>query len=217
MIDLRCGVLTQARPPMVRLDGYSVALPIDNWLADITSLVGQRVTVLVREVPGTKASELVLLGGEQSGGVGPGFFADYAGGVVPAGWLKAEGQLLKRADYPGLFAAIGTIHGAGDGATTFQLPDTRKRVLVGQDVSEPSFATLGQVGGEISHVLTVSEMPTHSHGVIGGWGAGPGNAGAWRTDGNSPGTFWGPTAESGGGQPHNNLPPFIVSMRLIKT
>ena len=217
MIDLRSGVLTQARPPMVRLDGYSVALPLDNWLCDVTSLVGQRVTVLVREVPGTKASELVLLGGEQSGGVGPGFLADYAGGVVPAGWLKAEGQLLKRADYPGLFAAIGTIHGAGDGATTFQLPDTRKRVLVGQDVSEPLFATLGQVGGEIDHVLTISEMPPHSHGINGGWGAGPTNNGAFRVDANSPGTFWGSTFSEGGGQPHNNMPPFIVGMRLIKT
>ena len=217
MIDLRSGVLTQARPPMVRLDGYSVALPLDNWLADITSLVGQRATVLVREVPGTKASELVLLGGEQSGGVGPGFLADYAGGVVPAGWLKAEGQLLKRADYPGLFAAIGTIHGAGDGATTFQLPDTRKRVLVGQDVSEPLFATLGQVGGEIDHVLTISEMPPHSHGINGGWGAGPTNNGAFRVDANSPGTFWGSTFSEGGGRPHNNMPPFIVGMRLIKT
>ena len=217
MIDLRSGVLTQARPPMVRLDGYSVALPLDNWLADITSLVGQRVTVLVREVPGTKASELVLLGGEQSGGVGPGFFADYAGGVVPAGWLKAEGQLLKRADYPGLFAAIGTIHGAGDGATTFQLPDTRKRVLVGQDVSDPLFATLGQVGGETSHVLTVSEMPTHSHDMNGGWGSGTFNNAAFRVDQNSPLSSWGATYPSGGGQPHNNLQPFIVVMHLIKT
>lgn len=217
MIDLRNGVLTQARPPMVRLDGYSVALPLDNWLADITSLVGQRATVLVREVPGTKASELVLLGGEQSGGVGPGFLADYSGGVVPAGWLKAEGQILNRADYPGLFAAIGTIHGAGDGATTFQLPDTRKRVLVGQDVSEPLFATLGQVGGEINHVLTISEMPPHSHGINGGWGGGPTNNGAFRVDTNSPATFWGSTFGEGGGQPHNNLQPFIVGMRLIKT
>ena len=64
----------------------------------------------------------------------------YAGKAVPAGWLIADGQALRRADYPALFAAIDTAHGAGvrmDGAkepgTDFNLPDYRGVFLRGVD------------------------------------------------------------------------------------
>lgn len=57
--------------------------------------------------------------------VPPGVVAFHSGERAPAGWLKANGALLSRSAYPGLFAAIGTHYGAGDGRTTFQLPDLR--------------------------------------------------------------------------------------------
>lgn len=49
----------------------------------------------------------------------------HAANAIPFGWLKANGAAVSRTAYPALFAAIGTIYGAGDGATTFNLPDFR--------------------------------------------------------------------------------------------
>lgn len=57
----------------------------------------------------------------------------YAGATAPANWLLCHGQLVSRTTYAALFAAIGTTYGAGDGSTTFALPDGRGRVLVGRD------------------------------------------------------------------------------------
>lgn len=53
--------------------------------------------------------------------------------TAPIGYLLAHGQLVSRAQYPALFAAIGTIYGEGDGITTFRLPDTRGMFLRGFD------------------------------------------------------------------------------------
>lgn len=47
----------------------------------------------------------------------------YAGTVYPTGWLRADGAAIGRATYAGLFAIIGTTYGAGDGSTTFNLPN----------------------------------------------------------------------------------------------
>ena len=49
--------------------------------------------------------------------------------AIPTGWLKANGAIISRATYAPLFAAIGTTYGAGNGSTTFQLPDGRALVL----------------------------------------------------------------------------------------
>ncbi|WP_375656077.1 Bgr_08870 family protein [Bartonella sp. MR63HLJHH] len=53
--------------------------------------------------------------------------------TVPKGWLKANGALISRSDYAQLFAVIGTTYGAGDGKTTFRLPDLRGEFLRGVD------------------------------------------------------------------------------------
>ena len=55
----------------------------------------------------------------------------FAGNVVPAGFLVCNGAAVSRTDYANLFTAIGTLYGAGDGSTTFNLPDARDRVLQG--------------------------------------------------------------------------------------
>lgn len=57
----------------------------------------------------------------------------YAQSTAPTGWLKANGALISRTTYAALFSAIGTTYGAGDGATTFKLPDLRGEFLRGWD------------------------------------------------------------------------------------
>lgn len=82
--------------------------------------------------------------------------------------LFLQGQTVSRVAYAGLFALWGTTYGAGDGSTTFALPDMRGRVPVGRNTSDSDFATLGLTGGEKKHTLALSEVPAHSHGGITG-------------------------------------------------
>jgi microcystin-dependent protein len=58
---------------------------------------------------------------------------DYAGATPPLGWLFAFGQAVSRTTYTSLFQAIGTVYGAGDGSTTFNIPDCRGRARIGLD------------------------------------------------------------------------------------
>ena len=60
-----------------------------------------------------------------------GVIIPFAGTSVPSGYLLCNGALVSRTDYADLFAAVGTLYGAGDGSTTFSLPDLRDRVLQG--------------------------------------------------------------------------------------
>lgn len=88
----------------------------------------------------------------------------FGGGLLPTGWIPCDGRSLLRADYPNLFAAIGTVWGAVDGSH-FNIPDLRGQTLVGQGTN-PSTGTsfaLGSYGGEEKHTQTLSELATHSH------------------------------------------------------
>lgn len=62
-----------------------------------------------------------------------GCVAHFARNTAPGGWLKANGALVSRTTYSRLFSSIGTTFGAGDGATTFQLPDLRGLFVRGWD------------------------------------------------------------------------------------
>lgn len=59
----------------------------------------------------------------------PGTIIHYAGRTVPSGWLICNGANVSRRDYAALFAAIGTTYGAGDGSSTFNLPNLNGRFL----------------------------------------------------------------------------------------
>jgi microcystin-dependent protein/antitoxin component of RelBE/YafQ-DinJ toxin-antitoxin module len=62
----------------------------------------------------------------------PGSVIPYAGQYVPFGFLECNGAAVSRTEYAILFLQIGTLYGAGDGSTTFNLPDYREVSLVGK-------------------------------------------------------------------------------------
>ena len=65
--------------------------------------------------------------------VPPGAIMAFARSTPPEGWLECNGQAVSRTTYAALFAAIGTTFGAGDGSTTFNVPDLRGEFIRGWD------------------------------------------------------------------------------------
>jgi microcystin-dependent protein len=93
--------------------------------------------------------------------------------AAPLGWLLCDGSAISRSTYAALFSAISTAYGAGNGSTTFNLPDLRGRVPVGVDGAANRLSAndgLGQAAGEELHTLTSAEsgMVAHSHGGVTG-------------------------------------------------
>lgn len=61
-----------------------------------------------------------------------GVMMEYGGSSVPTGWLECDGSAVSRTTYANLFTALSTTYGAGDGATTFNLPDRRGKQSIGK-------------------------------------------------------------------------------------
>jgi len=87
----------------------------------------------------------------------------FAGNFAPRGYALAQGQLLSISQNTALFSILGTTYG-GDGRTTFALPDTRGRALIGAG-NGPGLSSyrLGARGGVETVVLTQAQMPSHTH------------------------------------------------------
>ena len=145
--------------------------------------------------------------------------------AAPAGWLVCDGRAVSRGTYAALFAAIGTSNGAGDGSTTFNLPDGRGRALIGAGTGTGLTArALGAKGGEETHTLTGPEAPSHNHSPVqtggGGWAATLFSQAAQTAPGAAYAAVNGTidvTNTVGGDAPHNNMPPFVAVNVLIKT
>ncbi|HQT75785.1 MAG: hypothetical protein B7Z80_14160 [Rhodospirillales bacterium 20-64-7] len=87
----------------------------------------------------------------------------FAFGFAPKGWAICAGQTLPIAQNQVLFALLGTTFG-GNGTSTFNLPDLRGRLPMGQGNGQGlSPRTVGQMGGEATHTLLLNETPAHQH------------------------------------------------------
>lgn len=89
--------------------------------------------------------------GGGSGGTGGdtlpiGAILPFSSDTIPNGWLLCDGRAVSRTEYAELFKAIGTKHGSGDGSTTFNLPNSKGRTLVGKDSTDTDFNELGKTG-----------------------------------------------------------------------
>jgi microcystin-dependent protein len=89
----------------------------------------------------------------------------FAGSTAPSGWLICDGSTVSRRIYSDLFKVIGTTYGAGDGNTTFTLPDMRGRVPmgVGQGAGLTN-RTLASTTGSESVTLSSSNIPSLTTG-----------------------------------------------------
>ena len=138
----------------------------------------------------------------------------YAGSTAPVGYLFCNGGAVSRTTYAALFIAIGTAWGAGDGTTTFGLPDMRGRAPIGAGTgSGLSGRSLASLGGAETHSLTNDESPSHTHTYSDLSGSGTSEFGPNGTFG--PGTS--STSATGGGAAHNNMQPFASLNFIIKT
>jgi microcystin-dependent protein len=145
----------------------------------------------------------------------------FAGNFAPVGWMFCEGQLLDISENETLFNLLGTTYG-GDGQSTFALPDMRGRVPVHQG----SGFTLAETGGVEQVTLTVSQIPSHGHPLLGSadpasaravtgavFGRGPAEAYASEFTGQvlAPQSV----ATVGGSQPHTNFQPYLCINYII--
>lgn len=128
--------------------------------------------------------------GQVSAGLPSGFIAMYGSTTQPGGWLKCDRAAVSRTTYAALFAVIGSSYGAGDGSTTFNVPDFRARVVVGQNptaVSGRQARAISAVGGQEQLTVYSQAAPTASTGYTIVLGA------------------------------DNNMQPFAVAQYIIKT
>lgn len=144
-------------------------------------------------------------------------------GYVPRGWAACEGQILSINSNQALYSLLGATYG-GNGSTTFALPDYRGRTPIHCSPNNP----LGQSAGEENHVLTVNEMPTHTHQIhsssINANEISPLNN-VWATTttnnyGQLDGSQFmntGSISVTGNSQPHSNMQPFLALRFCIAT
>jgi len=145
----------------------------------------------------------------------------FGGTAAPTGYLLCNGAVVSRSTYSTLFAAIGTNYGAGDGSTTFRLPDLRGRAPIGTGQGTGlSNRVIGANVGAETHTLIGEEMPVHAHTNFSKGDPSEEGIGFLDTDPD----FYknnGEVVKNGGaagsGWAHNNMQPSQVCTFIIKT
>jgi len=101
----------------------------------------------------------------RSNSVTTGSILVFAGSTAPDQYLLCDGSEVARLDYPGLFSIIGIAFGAGNGSTTFNLPQMARYILVGSGGTSSVVLnnTVGSSGGSESVSLSNTETQGHSH------------------------------------------------------
>ena len=175
-------------------------------------------------------------------GVNTGIIVPWSDSTLPSGFLACDGTAVSRTTYAALFSVVGTNYGAGDGSTTFNVPDLTDRTCLGKSPGKAQFSTggantvttTGNVGGSSGNTtLSTPQLPSHTHPSGGSRGTFlPGQAETWVTGGggtagSNSGGSTGSTG-SGGGHGHtfagnftggadSVLQPYLTLTYIIKT
>jgi microcystin-dependent protein len=123
-------------------------------------------------------------------GVNTGLIIPWGDSTPPSGFLECNGSAISRATYAALFAVVGTTYGAGNGSTTFNIPDLQDKTVLSRSNNKALASTMGantvtktgNIGGSAAATtLQTAQIPSHSHsnalGATGGGGAGMDMAG----------------------------------------
>jgi microcystin-dependent protein len=147
---------------------------------------------------------------------------------APKGWAFCDGQILPISQNTALFSLLGTFYG-GNGTSNFALPNLQDAVPIHVGGSEgPGLSPydLGESGGSETVTLTSSEIPSHTHTVAPlasdderttdrPHGAYPSRGGLYASSPDSGSPMGSTVTSSVGGQPHNNLQPYLVLNYVI--
>lgn len=135
-----------------------------------------------------------------------GEIASFAMASTPSGWLPCDGAAVSRATYSGLFSAIGISYGAGDGSTTFNVPDFRGHFLRASGTHSDGTASAAMFTKQAdaflnhNHTATTDTQGTHAHTSTGGTYGGNWVQGG---TGQSPATSASTATSSDGAHAHN--------------
>ena len=222
--------------------GLSTTLAVASGGTGTTALtagnvvIGAGTSAVTFVAPGTSGNVLSSNGSTWTsvaagGGVPAGAIMAFGSATPPTGWLACNGANVSRTTYSDLFAVISTTFGVGDGSTTFALPVSARRTMVGSGGT--GTATLGNAvgnsGGEEKHTQTTAELAVHGHRFSGGsHGAGLGGSnyptcvgfpGLAATPGytNTFGSGVIGIEASGSGTAFNVMQPSLIVTYIIKT
>lgn len=212
------GVVASISPLSVTIGGDTQ--PTVGIASTVACAVDDRVIILAQD------NVLTIVGvvGGSTGHCFAGEVVAYAGATAPAGWLMCDGSQYLQASYPALYTAIGSAYGEAD-TGYFRVPDLRGKVPMGASTAH----ALASTGGEETHVLTVGELPSHTHPVnllstIGGTVANPGgylmtdtNTAAATNSGSGYTVLGVTSGATGSDTAHNNMQPYLALNHIIST
>ena len=226
LATFRTGTNNAADDSTIEVDGSGGFLKVKD--AGISAVKLASDSVITAKIQDGAVTSAKLNAAAVSVLMPTGSIMPFAGASAPTGYLLCDGAAISRTTYSALFAVSGTTYGVGDGASTFNIPDLRGRVIAGQDDMGGASAnrltglsggldgdTLGASGGSESHLLTIAEMPAHTHAVKLDVFIPRGDSAA-EAAGAAP-NLNGTSGSTGGGGAHNNVQPTIILNYIIKT
>ena len=157
-------------------------------------------------------------------GIPTGTITPWSQASAPTGFLECDGAAVSRSTYAALFAVIGTTYGAGNGSTTFDLPDLQDNVAVGKSGTKSLASTGGAENAATANAtLSEAQLASHNHNIpiygahsnINRLNLNYGNDGRYTTAGSTQLSNTG----SGSGHQHNTsvLQPYLTLIYIIKT
>ncbi len=210
---------------------------IQSWILANHDTNGNHVTMTMpwqSSAPSTPGASLIKIYADVSGrlkivypdgtlgfvGLPPGSVIYTSSSTTPVGYLVADGSAVSRSTYADLFAQIASDFGAGNGTTTFNIPDIKGRVIAGEDSGANRLtgsyfgsAVRAAVGGSEAHALTLNEITAHDHGGL----TGAMTVNATHTHGVAGGTSGGTTSAGtgAGGPPAAVAGPATITINAV--